>query len=356
MSSDYVDEGDVLKANMIVRVLTQKLVKLATTHPNFMRVSRRYLSSYLATPTAVVIFAVVALAGCASENLRTAAQKDDISQVRALLAQGADPNAHDEYGVTALRIVTSGDIPWSQSNLAIARLLITNGANVNLGDGQGVTPLEAAACGGHINMVRLLLAHGADPRIKDNDGETAQSCAAEHDHSDVVALLSSRRYSHGRELGDSASSLGADRSGDRNNGRRLSIILKDNCSSPPIHNCEWDNATTRAFFANALARALAERGFLVENSGETYDLQLFVTITGIGTDESALGALLFTLHDNAIASARYRLTSVDGSAGLSGSASSTDPGSTRASLRKLAGNIATAVHGGFDRISASPNP
>lgn len=292
------------------------------------------------------LLAVLALAGCASVNLRTAAQQDDTSRVRTLLNQGVDPNAHDEYGVTALRIVASSDVPWSRSNLDIARLLIAHGAKVNQADAAGVTPLEAAACGGHADMVRLLLAHGADPDAKDNDGETARACAAEHNHPDVVALLGGRGNSVGQERGGMVSSReGAGQPGALKNGRRpiLVLVLNNNCQPQPIHNCQWDNGTTRGFFANALVRALTDRGFLVDRAGESSDLQLSVTITGIGDDESVFSALLVTLPSHQIASARYRVTSSDGSVRFAGSARSTDPGSTRASLRKLAENIAAAV-------------
>ncbi|HEY8503665.1 MAG TPA: ankyrin repeat domain-containing protein, partial [Gemmataceae bacterium] len=103
---------------------------------------------------------------------------------RELLAAGADPNARDADGQSALRLADrgAGEIKWAlieagaedpavQVNLVQAvmsgqaeavRALIERGADVNVPTLSG-TPLYAAVCRWREDMVDMLLAAGADP-------------------------------------------------------------------------------------------------------------------------------------------------------------------------------------------------
>lgn len=74
-----------------------------------------------------------------------------------LIAAGADINAVDESGATALHMAVTGGLE------ELARLLIDYGADVNRKTGyHKLTPLHQAASGGYINLVKLLLEKGAD--------------------------------------------------------------------------------------------------------------------------------------------------------------------------------------------------
>jgi len=59
------------------------------------------------------------------------------------------------------------------SDFEIAKKLIEKGANVNAKDERGDTALMRAVSWGHIKIVKLLIEKGANVNIKDNNGWTA---------------------------------------------------------------------------------------------------------------------------------------------------------------------------------------
>jgi ankyrin repeat protein len=121
----------------------------------------------------LLVFAAVALAHgtfpalAAGEDppLVVAASKGDIVQVRRLLANGTDPNAHDTGNLTALN--------WAAYNghLAVVQALVERGATVDSNsNSHGWTPLMNAANRGHTDVVKYLLSRGADARLASKDG------------------------------------------------------------------------------------------------------------------------------------------------------------------------------------------
>ena len=104
--------------------------------------------------------------------------------VRALLQQGADVNAAQNDGMTALH--------WAASNndVEIARVLLYAGATVRtttrLG---GYTPLHLASRAGHHEVAEMLLEAGADPNVFTATGVTAMHFAADADAAGVVEAL-----------------------------------------------------------------------------------------------------------------------------------------------------------------------
>ncbi|MBQ1960542.1 MAG: ankyrin repeat domain-containing protein, partial [Akkermansia sp.] len=71
--------------------------------------------------------------------------------------------------------------------------LIKAGANVNAQDEDGNTALMDAADEGHTAVVLRLIQAGADVNARDDEGETALRKAIEERHADTAALL--RQYS-----------------------------------------------------------------------------------------------------------------------------------------------------------------
>jgi len=111
-----------------------------------------------------------------------------IAHIDTLLEQGADLEARDAEGVTALHRAALGDSP------ELARLLLDRGANLEARDEDGGTPLHyAARFGGSPEVVHLLLDRGAALEARDTRGATPLHYAvAAKDSSEVVRLLLDR--------------------------------------------------------------------------------------------------------------------------------------------------------------------
>jgi ankyrin repeat protein len=112
-----------------------------------------------------------------------------------LLAGGADARARSKAGETALmEAAIRGDV-------AGAKLLLDKGAEVNASDHRGYSALMLAAQydGDSPELVRLLLARGADPTAV-AEGETALSLASKRGETEVTKLLR-EKASAGRTTG-----------------------------------------------------------------------------------------------------------------------------------------------------------
>jgi hypothetical protein len=98
------------------------------------------------------------LAGAASaqdpgEELRRAASEGDVARVKELLDKGADVNAANQYGGTALAFATR------RGNVEMVKLLLERGADPNRRDTfYGAAPLGLALRKGQAEIAKLLLA------------------------------------------------------------------------------------------------------------------------------------------------------------------------------------------------------
>ena len=107
-----------------------------------------------------------------------------------LLKQGADPNAADDSGwsalFSALRNVASNN----------ARALLQAGADVHYQDDEGYTALMAAARGGCEALVPVLINQGVAVNAE-WDGKTALDIAQHYQHHAVATLISAAGGKHG---------------------------------------------------------------------------------------------------------------------------------------------------------------
>jgi ankyrin repeat protein len=105
--------------------------------------------------------------------------------VALLLANHADPNsvARNAMAVCPLHSAAAN---W---NCETVRLLLEHGANPNAKQHGGWTALHAAALHNDLTMIRLLLDHGADPGVKSDEGKTAADLANSKSFGEAAALL-----------------------------------------------------------------------------------------------------------------------------------------------------------------------
>ena len=115
---------------------------------------------------------VFAATGSDGRRLVDAARGRDASEVRELLDAGADVNARQPDGATALHWAAH----WDDAELA--SLLLHAGADVDADGAYGVTPLSLAAANASASLVELLLDAGADPNAARDSGETPLMRAA----------------------------------------------------------------------------------------------------------------------------------------------------------------------------------
>ncbi|MBS0396905.1 MAG: ankyrin repeat domain-containing protein, partial [Proteobacteria bacterium] len=145
-----------------------------------------------------------------------AAERGDLAALRAALAAGADVNAADGRGVTALiAAARNGHVPELEALLgagarpdaraqdgdsalgsalrgrqvAAVKSLLAHHADPNLGQARGDSPLALAAELGLADAVGALVAAGAKPNALDASGRSPLMVAAQRDDAGAVAML-----------------------------------------------------------------------------------------------------------------------------------------------------------------------
>ena len=105
--------------------------------------------------------------------------------VRTLLGSGADPNDKSESKEGAAPLTIAAE----HGHFEITQLLLNNGADVNGRNDHGNTALMYAAEYNHPDIAQVLLNAKADTALKDNDGETALMIAQRKNHTEIINLL-----------------------------------------------------------------------------------------------------------------------------------------------------------------------
>ena len=129
---------------------------------------------------------LAASAAFAAQNthpLIDASESGDLRTVRALLAEGADPDARRIDGTTSLHWAVRSD------HLETAVLLLEAGADARARDRYGITPLHLAAVNGNAASIARLLDAGADANAVAPNGDTALMTAVRTGRADAVRIL-----------------------------------------------------------------------------------------------------------------------------------------------------------------------
>jgi len=138
----------------------------------------------------IVVFGVaVGLLGCGGfddfgDPFHNAAYRGDTTSVQKCLSEGVPVDRRTEFGdYTAL--VLSGYTPYTN----VVAMLLQHGADVNAQDEGGMSALHCAAYKGQIETARLLIQHGADLSLTNSYGFTPLREAVGKGPPELVALL-----------------------------------------------------------------------------------------------------------------------------------------------------------------------
>ena len=136
---------------------------------------------------ALLVLLVATAATPPDSPVADAAMRGDLDEVRELLRRGADVNAPQSDGLTALH--------WAADNgdAAVAGVLIYAGANLApLTRNDAYTPMHMAARGGHAEVIGQLVEAGADPAVATSrTGVTPMHLAAKAGSGEAIRALAS---------------------------------------------------------------------------------------------------------------------------------------------------------------------
>lgn len=141
----------------------------------------------------VTIFLLSAFATAAAfsqtdraERLRQATRAGDPKTVNETLDAGAQVDARDGRGQTALLLAVEA------GHTEIARILLARGADVNAQAANQDTPWLLAGASGRAEILELMLTRGPDYSIRNRFGGDALIPACERGHVETVRLLTTR--------------------------------------------------------------------------------------------------------------------------------------------------------------------
>jgi ankyrin repeat protein len=133
------------------------------------------------------LYAGSASAGDLDKGFARAVAEGDIQLLKTLIDQGADVNAKNKEGETALMVASL------EGRLDVAKLLVEKGADVNAKDSVGANALHYAAMGGSLDVIKYLVMKGADAQAKTEYGDTAAAISEMKGHRAAVDFLKSKR-------------------------------------------------------------------------------------------------------------------------------------------------------------------
>ncbi len=115
---------------------------------------------------------------------------EEIEKLQEALDNGANINARDNTGRTALSYAAADSFYHNTGRNEIIEFLLENGANVNTQDNNGNSALIWAITYSNLEFARILLENGANPNIPDQQlDETPLHLAVQIPYIDMVELL-----------------------------------------------------------------------------------------------------------------------------------------------------------------------
>lgn len=158
-----------------------------------------------------LLVAVTTTAACSifwqvpATPLQDAAWRGDVTAVKQLVQDGADMNAADDMGATALYWAARGGHPLGPHRCkgedpgrpAVVAALLELGADPNIQDrrpqgfgrSSGWTPLFVALDHEQFDSARVMLEHGADPNILSDQGTSVVTVAANEGAPKALIML-----------------------------------------------------------------------------------------------------------------------------------------------------------------------
>src|SRR5580658_2374399 len=122
-----------------------------------------------------------------STPLQWAVFEGNITEVKRLLAAGANPGAVNDYGVNAMQLAADS------ANTDLIRLLLKAGADPESANPDGETALHLVARAGNVAAAKLLLSASAHVDARERfGGQTPLMWAVARRHPEMVELLASK--------------------------------------------------------------------------------------------------------------------------------------------------------------------
>ena len=104
-------------------------------------------------------------------------------QVQRMIKNGADPNAKDPFGFTALMWAAN------QGDVSMAEVLVKGGANVNEQRRSGSTALVRAATNDRANVAKFLIDNKADIKATNRHGQSVAEIAKARNFPEMISLV-----------------------------------------------------------------------------------------------------------------------------------------------------------------------
>lgn len=118
-----------------------------------------------------------------SQSLFSAAEEGNVETILELLEAGADINATDTHGNTAVMTATQ------KNNVDTVKALIEQGADINIRNNNQDNVLLYAGAEGLLEILQLAIETGADTTLTNRFGGTALIPASDRGHVDIVEEL-----------------------------------------------------------------------------------------------------------------------------------------------------------------------